>query len=97
MNNPKEVVDELNSLIWGENAGHEEFFNDSFEYAYNGICEIISYNNSILWNSAWEEREFDEDLNDYTDLLEHCKKEFCKIGNQMLMLNKLINKSGDIE
>lgn len=92
MNNPKEVVDELNSLIWGKDAEFTDNFAIAFKYEYEGIYEAISYYNFILWCSEWEEREFDEELNDYTDLLAHCKKEFCKIGNKMLMLNKLINK-----
>lgn len=90
MNNPKEVVDELNSLIWGKDAEHEENFPLCFEYRYSTYYEAIYYNDLLLWHSEIEEREFDEELNDYTDLLVYCKKEFCKIGNQMLILNKLI-------
>jgi hypothetical protein len=90
---PIEVVDALNELIWGENAEHEQNFNSFFKYLYNGIWHEIWFEEFMLWNSEMDDREWLEEIQDYEDLLKYCKKEFCKIGNQMLMLNKLVDKN----
>ena len=87
---PIEVVDTLNDLIWGVDAEHEENFHLYFEYSYRTASEAILYNGIVLWCSECDEREFIEKINDYEDLLQFCKKQFCKIGNNMLILNKLI-------
>ena len=89
---PIEVVDELNNLIWGEEAEHEENFHLCFSYHYYTAYEQIQFEDMVLWCSENEEREFIEAINDYEDLLQYCKRQFCNIGNQMLILNKLIKK-----
>jgi hypothetical protein len=90
---PIEVVDSLNELIWGVDAEYTHNFEISFKYVYSTTYECIYYEEFMLWCSEVEEREWLEETQDYEDLLTYCKKEFCKIGNQMLMLNKLINKN----
>ena len=87
---PIEVVDALNDLIWGVDAEHKENFDMSFSYHYNTICERIMFEDIVLWCSENDEREFIEEINDYEDLLQFCKKQFCLIGNKMLIINKLI-------
>ena len=87
---PIEVVDELNELIWGENAEHEENFEISFKYTYQGSWECIYYEEFLLWCSEMDDREWIEEIQDYEDLLKYCIKEFCKIGKQMVKLNKLL-------
>lgn len=91
-NKPIEVVDALNELIWGENAEHEKNFDIHFKYVYNGIWEEIWFEELMLWCSEMDDRDWIEELNDYEDLLQYCKREFCNIGNKMLILNKLVNK-----
>jgi len=87
---PIEVVDKLNELIWGEGAGHEENFHLNFLYEYGTTFESIKFENFTLWCSANEERCWSEENQDYEDLLQYCITEFCKIGNNMLILNKLL-------
>ena len=88
---PIEVVDKLNELIWGEDAEHEENFDVCFYYIYRTDYEQIYFMEHLLWCSENEEREWKEENNDYEDLFQFCKRQFCNIGNRMLILNKLIN------
>ena len=87
---PIEIVDTLNDLIWGENAEHEENFHLCFSYHYYTTYEQITFEDIVLWCSENDEREFNEETNEYEDLLQFCKRQFCLIGNKMLTLNKLI-------
>ena len=87
---PIEVVDKLNELIWGENAEHEENFEVSFKYTYQGSWECIYYEEFLLWCSEMDDREWIEEVQDYEDLLQYCIDEFYGICNRMLMLNKLL-------
>lgn len=88
---PIEVVDKLNELIWGENAEHTENFHLYFSYNYYTTYEQIMFEDMVLWCSENDERSFNEEINDYEDLLQFCKRQFCYKGNKMLILNKLIN------
>jgi hypothetical protein len=87
---PIEVVDELNDLIWGKNAEHEENFHLGFTYVYGTTFEVIQLENFILWNSENEERCWSEENQDYEDLLVYCIKEFNDLNKKIKRLNKLL-------
>ena len=90
--NPKEVVDELNNLIWGDNAEHEENFSFSFSYRYNTTSEAIFFEDLLLWCSENEERDWVEGMEDYEDLFMFCIKQFSSINSDRQKLCNLINK-----
>lgn len=78
------VVDELNELL-PEGTVHY------FGLVYASYWTAITFGEIQLWCSENDDREFNEDENDWEPLLPYLKKQFCKIGNEVLMLNKLIN------
>jgi hypothetical protein len=84
----KQIIDNLNNKIWGAYAEHEENFNLSFSFQYTTNEACIFFEDKELWTSCLDEREqIDED---YEDLEQYCIKQFCKLGNEMLILNKLL-------
>lgn len=90
------VVDELNTLIWGNEAENEENLHLSFEYYYNSLYEKIKYNGIELWSSEDELRDFSEEKQEYEDLFEFCKKEFFRMTEKMVNLSNLINEKSNL-
>lgn len=86
---PKEVVDELNDLIWNEKT---EYYNLSFSYRYCTTYEAIYFEEYLLWCSEDDERKWIEDKQDYEDLLQYCKRKFSEFGDTISNLNLLLNK-----
>jgi len=85
-----EIIDNLNTSIWGEDAEHEENFEHAFNYTYFGSGEMISFDDIPLWKSNDDEREWIEELNEYEDLENFCKKQFIILSEKILTLKNLI-------
>jgi len=88
----KQIVDNLNYKIWGEDADYEENFQYSFSFQYATSWESILFQDNVLWHSENDEREWLKENNDYEDLEKFYIKQFCKLGNELLILNKLLLK-----
>lgn len=84
----KQIIDNLNDKIWGINAEYEENFHLSFSFQYTTNEACIFFEDKVLWSSESEEREWIDE--NYEDLEQYCIKQFCKLGNEMLILNKLL-------
>lgn len=91
--NVEDVVSKLNTLIWGENAEHEENFDIGFFYGGNESFQIIKFEDTVLWNSEDDERGFNEELDGYEDLFTHCRDKFKEYTDRVIKLNILINGS----
>lgn len=69
-----EVVEELNQELYDKHK--EEIY--LFNYRSYGWCEAIFFEDTCLWDSDNDGREFIEEINDYEPLLPFIKKEFNK-------------------
>lgn len=83
-----DVVDALNHEIFDEDWVNKLGW--CFTLQYSTYYSQILFNDVVLWNSENDEREYNEDTDKFEPLLTYCKREFCKAGNNMLILNKLI-------
>jgi len=90
MENLVEIIDNLNTSIWGEEGENEENFEYNFNYRYYTSFELIFFDDILLWNSNNDEREWIEELDDYEDLEEFIKKEYCKLSEKMLTFKNFI-------
>lgn len=98
MNKIEEVVDSLNTRLWGMNG--DENPNHVFIYTKAGYIESISLilsfdNHSIiidLWNDDNDDREFSEKINEYEDLEKFIVKKYKSIVKEMKKLNKSLKK-----
>ena len=98
MNKIKEIVDNLNTRLWGMNG--DENTNHVFIYTKAGYIESISLNlkfnnysvNINLWNDENDDRLFNEKTNEYEDLEEFIVKKYKSITKEMKKLNKDLKK-----
>ena len=65
-------------------------FNDSDEYFFsyhtNGFVDIINFNETMIWNSEWDEREYIEEKDEYEPLLPYIKKSFNRYLDEISLL-----------
>lgn len=98
MNKIEEVVDNLNTRLWGMNGN--ENTDHVFVYTKAGYIESISLNlnfdnHSIeinLWNDDNDDRLFSEETQQYEDLEEFIVKKYKNIVKEMKKLNKSLKK-----
>ena len=98
MNKIEEVVDNLNTRLWGMNG--DENSSHVFIYTKAGFIENISLNlnfdnHSIeinLWNDDNDDRLFSEETQQYEDLEEFIVKKYKNIVKEMKKLNKSLKK-----
>lgn len=98
MNKIEEIVDNLNTRLWGMNG--DENTNHVFIYTKAGYIESISLNlkfnnysvNINLWNDENDDRLFNEKTNEYEDLEEFIVKKYKSITKEMKKLNKDLKK-----
>ena len=98
MNKIEEIVDNLNTRLWGMNG--DENTNHVFIYRKAGYIESISLNlkfnnysvNINLWNDENDDRLFNEKTNEYEDLEEFIVKKYKSITKEMRKLNKDLKK-----
>jgi hypothetical protein len=98
MNKIKEVVDNLNTKLWGMNG--DENSSHVFIYTKAGYIEDISLklqfeNYSIeinLWNDDNDDRIFNEKTQQYEDLEKFIVKKYKNIIKEMKKLNKSLKK-----
>ena len=79
----EKIIYELNNQIDDYNSGELKIRNgfeliDNFSYETMGYYSCIKFGDVILWDSENEPREYNEDNNEYEDLLTFIKKEFNK-------------------
>jgi hypothetical protein len=94
MNKIEEVVDNLNTRLWGMNG--DENSNHVFIYTKAGYIEDISlslnfetYNVKIdLWNDENDDRKFNEKTQQYEDLEKFIVKKYKNIIKEMTKINK---------
>lgn len=94
MNKIEEVVDNLNTRLWGMNG--DENTDHVFIYTKAGYIESISLNLNFdyysikidLWNDDNDDREFNEKPQQYEDLEEFIVKKYKNITKEMKKLNK---------
>jgi len=98
MNKIEEIVDNLNTRLWGMNG--DKNTNHVFIYRKAGYIESISLNlkfnnysvNINLWNDENDDRLFNEKTNEYEDLEEFIVKKYKSITKEMKKLNKDLKK-----
>ena len=98
MNKIEEVVDNLNTRLWGMNG--DENTSHVFIYTKAGFVENISLslgfeNHSVtidLWNDDNDDRIFSEKNNEYEDLEKFIVKKYKSIVKEMKQLNKSLKK-----
>jgi hypothetical protein len=98
MNKIEEVVDNLNTRLWGMNG--DENSNHVFIYTKVGYIENILLNLNFdyysikinLWNDDNDDREFNEKPQQYEDLEEFIVKKYKNITKEMKKLNKSLKK-----
>ena len=98
MNKIEEVIDNLNTRLWGMNG--DENNNHVFIYKKLGFIECISlklryenYSVTIdLWDDGNDDRLFNEKTNEYEDLEEFIVKKYKSITKEMKKLNKDLKK-----
>ena len=94
MNKIEEVVDNLNTRLWGMSG--DENSNHVFIYTKAGYIEDISlslnfetYNVKIdLWNDENDDRKFNEKTQQYEDLEKFIVKKYKNIIKEMTKINK---------
>jgi len=98
MNKIEEVVDNLNTRLWGMNG--DENTSHVFIYEKAGYIDTILlslkfdyYTVKInLWNDDNDDREFSEKTQQYEDLEEFIVKKYKIITKEMKKLNKSLKK-----
>ena len=98
MNKIEEVVDNLNTRLWGMNG--DENTSHVFIYEKAGYIDTILlslkfdyYTVKInLWNDNDDDRVFNEKINKYEDLEEFIVKKYKIITKEMKKLNKSLKK-----
>ncbi len=98
MNKIEEVVDNLNTRLWGMNG--DENSSHVFIYTKAGFIENISLNlnfdnHSIeinLWNEDNDDRKFSEKTNQYEDLEKFIVKKYKNILKDMSKITKYLCK-----
>ena len=98
MNKIEEVVDNLNTRLWGMNG--DKNLNHCFSYIKSGYIEAISldlnfdyYSIKInLWNDDNDDREFNEKPQQYEDLEKFIVKKYKNILKDMSKITKYLCK-----
>ena len=98
MNKIEEIVDNLNTRLWGMNG--DENTSHVFIYEKAGYIDTILLNlkfnnysvNINLWNDENDDRLFNEKTNEYEDLEEFIVKKYKSITKEMKKLNKDLKK-----
>ena len=98
MNKIEEVVDNLNTRLWGMNG--DENSSHVFIYTKAGFIENISLNlkfetysiNINLWNDDNDDRKFSEKTNQYEDLEKFIVKKYKNILKDMSKITKYLCK-----
>ena len=93
MNKIEEVVDNLNTRLWGMNG--DKNLNHCFSYTKSGYIEAISLDLNFdyshieiqLWNNESDDRKFNEKTNKYEDLEEFIIKKFKNIIKDLKKLS----------
>ncbi len=67
-----DVVNELNLQIY-ELHGEQQY---QFGFISNGSTQLITYGEVILWNNMDDNRDYNEDEDEYEDLLLFVKRKF---------------------
>ena len=70
--NVEEIVRELNLFLWDI---HEEGIH-VFSYETDGTYQLVKFDEIVLWGSADEDREFNEEDDKFEDLTVHIKRKF---------------------
>ena len=79
-----EIVRTLNLELFEKNHNH---CCDWFSYCTDGLEEIITYGDFLLWSTDTEQRKFNEEKNEYEpSLIEHVRQQFNEYIDDM---NKL--------
>lgn len=98
MNKIEEVVDNLNTRLWGMNG--DKNLNHCFSYTKSGYIEAISldlnfddYHIEIqMWNDENDDRKFIEKINEYEDLEKFIIKKYKNIIQDMTKITKYLIK-----
>lgn len=77
-----EIVTDLNIELYEQHKEVDSYF----EYRTTGFAHLILFDESLLWSSEADDREFDEDGNDYEPLVPFIKKQFNQIADKMQKL-----------
>jgi hypothetical protein len=72
MINYAEIVSELNAELYERFGGVEV----GFGYSTNGYVDVITFDDTLLWNSEMDDREWIEETNDYEPFEPFIKKVF---------------------
>ena len=79
-----EIVANLNMSLAIDSP---EMPNSCFMFTSNGFSHVVTFDDFIIWNSAEENRKFDETTNCYIPGLEtHIKQEFNKWVDSLSIL-----------
>lgn len=60
-----EIVNELNLMIFEKDENNYEA---AFFYTTDGIVDVITFHDKVLWSSEDEDREWIEEIQDYEPL-----------------------------
>jgi len=60
----------------------------SFTYSTDGYYQAICFNDTVLWSTDNDERDFDEDTQEYIPLLTHIIAQYQDIFGEMSKLNE---------
>jgi hypothetical protein len=77
-----EIINELNAELF-EKFGE---IGCDFTYETNSYVNFIKFNDSIIWCSSWDSREFIEEINDFEPLLPHIKKLFNEYVDKLVSM-----------
>ena len=80
--NYEEIVNELNCDLYEKHSETDYNFN----YRTNGFVEVISFDDFVLWNSEEDERSYDEQKNEYEDMISFIKKKFNEFADKLQKL-----------
>jgi len=72
MENIANIVSELNQELY-DRFGEVE---SAFMYSTNGYAEVVSFNESVIWCSEMDDREFNEEKNGYEPFEPFIKRQF---------------------
>jgi hypothetical protein len=81
-----EIIIDLNSELYKQYRGKEEELTVNFNYSTNGMVDVISFGDQILWDSENEPREWLEETQDYEPLKAYVIKSYY---NYVALLNSI--------